>query len=392
MKLSNNSKKHRARLREAQYYQYGTEWRIACSVISAFESVSTFSSKSDPTQVYKIVIIAISRLAYVKNGCDKVSVLVRREIIPDLVEAKVHVLNFLTFKSSWRQLFSINLDEELTVSVSIVDVDKSGADGGKETCESTLVFGEVELAVVVFVERAELAGAVSAHQVECWGDFFENKKAEKDLHGFLSKVAAVTFLPQFQMSSAETLSALVHMWKASSMALSYLPFHLSWIKINKVNKKLPIWECCQHLQWWTRRWSRSGCRQRLTDRRYRRRWQRRLRRKWRRWISFLFLKFFYFWLSIGLDRWYCEWKPWFYTVDKSSKEQRNSRQERRQAKVKMCTCSNRSCRGPNSQYELAILRICAKRKRIRFASLRRNFLDFFSFSSFFFLLFFKKFS
>lgn len=156
---------------------------------------------------------------------DKVSVLVRREIIPDLVEAKVHVLNFLTFKSSWRKLFSIIFDEELTVSVGVVDVDKSGADGGEETCESTLVFGEVELAVVILVERAELAGAVSAHQVECWRDFFENKKAENDLHGFLSKVAAVTFLPQFQMSSAETLSALVHMWKASSMALSYLPFH-----------------------------------------------------------------------------------------------------------------------------------------------------------------------
>ena len=55
----------------------------------------------------------------------------------------------------------------LTVSVGVVDVDKSGANGGEEAGESALEFTEAKLAIVVLVEGAELAGTVSAHQVEC---------------------------------------------------------------------------------------------------------------------------------------------------------------------------------------------------------------------------------
>ena len=45
------------------------------------------------------------------------------------------------------------------------------------------------------------------------------------LQGFLSKVEAVTFLPHSQMVSTVTKSPLVHMWKASSIALSNFPPH-----------------------------------------------------------------------------------------------------------------------------------------------------------------------
>ena len=65
---------------------------------------------------------------------------------------------------------------ELTVSVDVVDVDKSGADGGVESGESALVLGEVKLAVVVLVESTELAGAVSAHQIERWGNLWEKNR------------------------------------------------------------------------------------------------------------------------------------------------------------------------------------------------------------------------
>ena len=94
-------------------------------------------------------------------------------------------ISWISWPSS-RPEEKINLwffDWELTVSIGIVDVDKSGADGGEESGKSALVLGEVQLAVVVLVESTELAGAVSAHQVKRWSDCWEKAEPKETYMG-----------------------------------------------------------------------------------------------------------------------------------------------------------------------------------------------------------------
>ena len=54
----------------------------------------------------------------------------------------------------------------VTVSISVIDVDEGGSNGRVEASKSALELIEVQLAVSVLVEGAELAGGVSAHEGE----------------------------------------------------------------------------------------------------------------------------------------------------------------------------------------------------------------------------------
>ena len=67
--------------------------------------MSTFLSRSEPTQVLKTRQGGLNwARTHVENWADGVSVLVCRELVPDVVESDVHGVVLLVFKSAWRLL------------------------------------------------------------------------------------------------------------------------------------------------------------------------------------------------------------------------------------------------------------------------------------------------